>query len=113
MSAWQRIHFQVFRRAGLRQRPAIADTDRRLSQAIATWFAARQAKPPVQERRPRRNPGEDVEPIARTEHFFAAATAAACGDGSRGGKKLLRNGERCSSVGVTVRMRNRALALGT
>jgi len=53
-------------------------------------LVARQPKPPVQQRRPRRHP-EDVAPTGKGEQFFAAATAAACGDDSRGGEKLLRS----------------------
>jgi hypothetical protein len=34
------------------------DTDRSSSQAIHRWLTARQAKPPVEERRQRRDPGE-------------------------------------------------------
>jgi hypothetical protein len=54
------------------------------------WLTARQAKPPVPERRERRDPKEAGELNQQGAHFFVAATAAASGDGSRGGEKMLR-----------------------
>src|SRR5262249_26286661 len=58
-------------------------------------------KPPVQERRWRRDPEEGVEPSRRGAHGFAAATAAAWADGSRGGETMRRSlWNACCSVGV-------------